>query len=284
MEAFVDDLSRRQFLGFAGATACSVISAHSAIGANTRQVREVASVAPRILDLQLQASVPLHELQAFYRDVLGLRVLQDQSDRLVIAAGQTTLTFIPGTGSNPFYHFAFNIPENKIISALNWQKERTSMLPIPERLRDDNYPSEVVNYFHWNAHSVFYLDPAGNVVEYIARHDLKNPAPGGFDTRDLLYISEIGLIVDDVPSTASVVKKVVGVDQYRGGDENFMALGDEDGLLLIMKRGRILNFDPTSDSKAARVFQTEVRVRGSERVTHDFGAFPYKLVVDTKSA
>jgi catechol 2,3-dioxygenase-like lactoylglutathione lyase family enzyme len=277
--------NRRQFLGLATATVGSVISAHSswAIGPNARQVREVVDVTPRILDLQLQASVPLHEMRTFYRDVLGLRILHDQNDRLEIAAGQTTLTFLPGTGSNPFYHFAFNIPENKIVSALHWQSERTSMIPIPEKLRDDNYPSEVVNYFHWNAHSVFYLDPAGNVVEYIARHDLKNPASGEFDTKDLLYISEIGLIVDDVPSTASIVKQVVGIDQYRGGDDNFMALGDVGGLLLIMKRGRILNFDPSSDSKAARVFQTEVRVRGSERGTHDFGAFPYKIVVDTKS-
>jgi len=241
-------------------------------------------VTPRILDLHLQASVPLQELRAFYRDVIGLRILDDQKDRLVISAGKTTLTFTPGTVSDPFYHFAFNIPENKIVSALNWQKERTPLLPIPERLRDSNYPADVVNYSHWNAHSVFFLDPAGNVVEYIARHDLKNPAPGGFSSRDLLYISEIGLIVDDVPSTASVVKKVAGVDQYRGGDENFMALGDEEGLLLIMKRGRILNFNPSSDSKAARVFQTAVRVRGSEKSTYDFDSFPYKLVVDAKSA
>jgi hypothetical protein len=282
----VSDLNRRQFLGFAATAASSVISAHSswAIGVTARPEQRIIDVTPRILDLQLEASVSLHELQAFYRDVIGLRILDDQKDRLVIAAGKTTLTFIPGTGTNPFYHFAFNIPENKIVSALNWQKERTPVLPIPERLRDNNYPADVVNYSHWNAHSVFYLDPAGNVVEYIARHDLKNSAPGGFDSRDLRYVSEIGLIVDDVPSTASVVKKVAGVDQYRGGDENFMALGDEEGLLLIMKRGRILNFNPSSDSKAARVFQTSVRVRGSEKSTYDFDSFPYKLVVDLKSA
>ena len=138
------------------------------------------------------------------------------------------------------------------------------MLPIPERLRDANHSKEVVDYSHWNAHSIFFLDPAGNVVEYIARHDLKNGSAGEFGTQDLLYISEIGLIVDDVIATASSLKPAVGVEQYRGGDEHFTALGDECGLLLIMKRGRILNFDPSTDEKAARVFQTSVKVRSQE--------------------
>jgi catechol-2,3-dioxygenase len=48
------------------------------------------------------------------------------------------------------------------------------MLPIPERNRAAGFPPEVVDYSHWNAHSIFFLDPAGTVVEYIARHDLKN--------------------------------------------------------------------------------------------------------------
>ena len=54
------------------------------------------------------------------------------------------------------------------------------MLPIPERNRAAGLPPDIVDYSHWNAHSIFFLDPGGNVVEYIARHDLKNGAPGAF--------------------------------------------------------------------------------------------------------
>ena len=78
----------------------------------------------------------------------------------------------------------------------------------------------MVDFSHWNAHSVFFYDPAGNVVEYIARHDLKNAAPGGFGSADILYASEIAWIVDDVAATASTLKKVVGIDQYRGASED----------------------------------------------------------------
>src|SRR5207249_7567926 len=130
----------------------------------------------------------------------------------------------------PFYHFAFNIPENKVLAAHRWQKKRTPLLPIPKTLRDPGYPDEVVNY-HWNAHSIFFFDPSSNVVEYIARHDLKNGAPGGFASQDILYASEIGLIVDDVPATASKLKDIVVLNQDKGGSYQFTALGVERGLL-----------------------------------------------------
>ena len=117
-------------------------------------------------------------MKAFYGKTLDLRIMDERPDRFSVEAGETRMTFVSSTdtvdGRPPFYHFAFNIPENKILKALEWQKARTPMLSIPERNRAAGYPPEVVDYSHWNAHSVFFLDPAGNVVEYIARHDLKN--------------------------------------------------------------------------------------------------------------
>jgi hypothetical protein len=277
----MSEVNRRQFLSIATASACAVISAHPiAALAPTQKSLTVSGGIPRILELNLESSVPLIELKSFYRDVLGLRILPGQSDRLVVGAGQTRLSFSEAIGSQAFYHFAFNIPENKIEAALEWQKKRTAMLPIPEALRDANHSNEVVDYRHWNAHSIFFLDPAGNVVEYIARHDLANRSEGAFDTRDILYVSEIGLIVDDVLASASSLKPVAGVEQYRGGDDHFIALGDESGLLLVIKRGRILNFNPSSDEKAARVFQTAVKVRGSQPSSYDFSPYPYSVLVD----
>ena len=49
--------------------------------------------------------------------------------------------------------------------------------------------------------------------------------------------------LDDVPAAASMLKQVVGVDQYKGGSAQFTALGDEQGLLLVMQRGRVISFD-----------------------------------------
>ena len=106
------------------------------------------------------------------------------------------------------------------------------MLAIPDGNRAEGFPAEVVDYRQWNAHSVFFLDPAGNILEYIARHDLKNADTSPFSWADMLHVSEIGLVVDDVTATAEALKGMAAVAQYKGGDGDFMAMGDEYGLLL----------------------------------------------------
>jgi catechol-2,3-dioxygenase len=216
-------------------------------------------------------------MEAFYARGLGLRLIARSGSRISFAAGRSTLTFACGEDGHPFYHFAFNIPENKIAAARTWQLERSPLLPIPPDLRDPAYPIEVVDYRHWNAHSIFFFDPARNVVEYIARHDLKNAAPGPFGPADILYASEIGFIVDDVAAASSVVREGAGVEQYRSGSDQFMALGDEQGLLLVMRRGRPLDFRRENTARAAAVYPTRAVVRGLQRPI-SLPGFPYEIV------
>lgn len=277
-------IDRRRFLGWASAWT-AWISSHptDALGTpgSDPQPRAGEKTAPRILSLELLSAAPLPLMREFYGRALGLRVLDEQPDRLAVGAGGTRLTFVraaPDSGK-PFYHFAFNIPENKVLAARAWQIDRTPLMPIPERLRDPAFPDDVVHFRHWNAHSVFFLDPAGNVVEYIARHDLSNGAPGPFASEDILYSSEIGLIVDQVTESATKLKEIVGLEQYRGGDDQFTAVGDERGLLLVMKRGRHLNFNPSDPEKAARVFRTVASVRGARRTAYRFPGLPYELSI-----
>jgi catechol-2,3-dioxygenase len=275
---------RRQFLAFASASA-AVVAAHRILASGNQEATPPSGkrmkTDPRILSLELLTAAPLGTMKKFYHELLGLRCLDDQPDRLTFSAGETRLTFVkagPDDGK-PIYHFAFNIPENKVLAARTWQKERTSLLPIPARLRDSAYPDDVVNYRHWNAHSIFFLDPGGNVVEYIARHDLKNGERGPFESKDIHYASEIGLIVDGVRETASKLKEVVGLEQYKGGDDQFTALGDEHGLLLVMKRGRVVSFD-AEEKKAADVFRTAARVRGVKPTKFALPKYPYEISVE----
>jgi catechol 2,3-dioxygenase-like lactoylglutathione lyase family enzyme len=277
-------LDRRRFLTWASAAA-AFFAAHECLAQEKPKPEspsgERERTGPRIRSLELLSSAPLAKMKEFYHQALGLSVVDEQPERLSIAAGTTRVTFVKAGADDgkPFYHFAFNIPENKVAAAWRWQKERSPLLPIPSRLRDPKYPDDVVDYSHWNAHSVFFFDPAGNVVEYIGRHDLKNAAPGDFGSGDILYASEIGLIVDDVPATASQLKDVVGVDQYRGGSDQFTALGDERGLLLVMKRGRVISFD-AEEKKAVTVFRTAVSVRGAKPTKYLFPKFPYEIAVE----
>lgn len=276
--------NRRRFLGRAAAST-AIIVAHGCMASPNdepaSESEEGKGMGPRIRSLELITAAPLAKMKEFYHEALGLRVLAEKSDRLTIGAGETPLTFVAAgaDAGKPFYHFAFNIPENKIVAARDWQKERSPLLPIPARLRDPKYPDDIVDYRHWNAHSVFFFDPAENVVEYIARHDLKNGAAGAFSSKDILYGSEIGLIVDDVPSTAAKLKEVVGIGQYKGGSDEFTALGDEQGLLLVMKRGRVLSFD-SEVKKAADTFRTTASVRGAKQAKYRFPKLPYEVFVE----
>ena len=238
--------------------------------------------SPRIRRIEMATSAPLDEMRAFYHQTLGLEVVEESADRLSICAGQTRLTFTIATkeAAAPFYHFAFNIPENKIVAARDWQKRRTPLLPIPPALRDPDFPEDVVNYSHWNAHSVFFFDPAGNVVEYIARHDLDNAAEGDFHTSDILYASEIAFVVDDVVKIADGFRKSAALKNYRAEPgEFFGALGDDLGLILLMKRGRVISFD-SPRRMAVDVFPTKAVIQGEGPAIHHPTGFPYEIAVE----
>ena len=223
------------------------------------------------------SGAPLEALRAFYGDTLGLRTALSQ-ETLAVRAGDSRLLFRhdPSAGY-PFYHFAFNIPENKIRLARDWQAERSALIPIPERNRAAGFPPDVVDYSHWNAHSVFFLDPAGNVVEYIARHDLRNASEGPFTPADILHVSEIAFVVDDVPGTSELFRRRFALAGYRGSSDDFAALGDEHGLVLIMRRGRIINFNQESQEKAVRVFPTRLTLRSPAPGSLHMEGFPYEI-------
>jgi hypothetical protein len=279
-------MDRRQFLGSTAATA-AFFAMHDLSGsaAQTAGSFLVQTPRPRILSLELLSGAPLSAMKEFYGRTLEQGIVEERADRLTIETGETRITFVssPDTegGRTPFYHFAFNIPENKILQALEWQKARTPLLAIPEQNRAAGYPPEVVDYSHWNAHSIFFLDPAGNVVEYIARHDLKNADNSAFSFMDLLYASEIGLIVDDVAAVAERLKELAAVPQYRGGSDQFMAMGDEYGLLLVMRKGRIVDFTSNPDH-GVRVYRTGVTVRGPKTAKYQLASYPYDLVIEER--
>ena len=271
---------RRHFLAWASG-AGAFFAAHGHSAAEKPIPKSEGKGEPLIRGLELLSSAPLADMKAFYHKSLGLGVTEEKPDRFTIEAGQTRLTFLkPPTGdAKPFYHFAFNIPENKVAAAVAWQLKRSPLLPIPQTLRDPNYPDEVVHYRHWNAHSVFFFDPSGNVVEYIARHDLKNPAKGDFGCEDILYASEIAFVVDDVPTAATELKEAVGLGEYNGTSNQFAALGDEHGLLLVMRRGRLISFE-AKDKKEVSVFPTVATVRGARPSKYALPKFPYDIAVE----
>lgn len=184
----------------------------------------------KINKLELQTN-DLSSQSHFYRNVLHLTTVAGRRS-LHVQVGTSELTFRQSTG-NPkhAYHIAFNIPENRFEEAKAWIAERTPL--IANTSGEDSF-----DFTNWNAHSCYFRDAAGNILEFIARHGLPNASGMPFDERGILSVSEIGIASDDVLATVAQLQGA-GMPVYDGaGSDTFSAVGDEHGLLIVVKNGR----------------------------------------------
>jgi len=182
--------------------------------------------------LELQAS-DLRAQADFYSNILELPI-KLSPERLEVQAGETTLVFVQaGLEFNGAYHFAFNIPANQLPNAKAWVAKRVPLLS-DENGKDD------FDSTNWNSHSVYFKDAAGNVLEFIARRNLKNPVEGGFDSSHILNVSEIGLPSEDVIGLADKLCATLGLSAFhQEPNESFTPVGDDNGLLILPVKGRI---------------------------------------------
>jgi len=176
------------------------------------------------------------DLQAqrdFYADVLELPVNLMPSS-LEVKVGATELVFKQAWSDfEGAYHFAFNIPENQFRAAKEWISSRVPLL------RDSNGQEEFPSK-SWNSDSVYFLDPAGNVLEFIARHNLKNVTHEDFGNQQILNVSEIGLSSDDVVAFADELCTKLGLSVFmQEPNESFTPVGDDHGLFILPARDRI---------------------------------------------
>ena len=178
-------------------------------------------------------SFDLSAQRDFYTNVLELPA-ELTSSGLVVSAGETEILFSQAASDfSGAYHFAFNIPENQFLSAKKWL---TSRIPL---LQDKSGKEDFVSK-SWNSDSIYFLDAAGNILEFITRHALRNGVEGNFDNRQILNVSEIGLPSEDVVGFANELCTRLGLSVYKQEpNEMFTPVGDEDGLLILPIQDRI---------------------------------------------
>ena len=128
----------------------------------------------------------------------------------------------------------------------------------------------------WDSDSVYFLDAAGNILEFIARHTLRNAAMGDFDSHQILNVSEIGLPSEDVIGFANELCARLGVSVYKQEpNETFTPVGDEDGLLILPVQDRI--WMPDSGVPARLL---PVKVKGNtDGKEWEISGFPYEIDV-----
>lgn len=168
--------------------------------------------------------------QHFYAEQLGLPLISRSSAALTFQVGASRLTFDQAElAPEPIYHFAFNIPPQQFAEAKAWLAVRAGQAGVAETF-----------FEHWNAHALYFFDPAGNIVELIARHTLSAASRRPFSAASLLGISEIGIVTDNVADTVAQLRSAFDAPVYRNSQSaEFTALGDDEGLFIVVRRGRL---------------------------------------------
>ncbi|QYR21291.1 VOC family protein [Paenibacillus sp. sptzw28] len=211
-----------------------------------------------------------HDVEAmtdFYGRLFGLPITSKGEAEVTIQAGSSALTFIAGNDDErPYYHFAFNISEHKIDSAIRWLEDRELTINLINGQKQ-YYSSS------WDSDSIYFYDPAGNVVEFIAHHRLKSDSGGEFDLTDILCVSEIGLGVTSVQATSEALCEQFGLQVYRNSNEVFIPVGDAHGLIILSG----LNRDWLGSDKKVEVFPLEVTIEAPREAAKTFRQGSYTI-------
>lgn len=176
--------------------------------------------------LSLATADPV-SLRSFYAETLGLPT-GDTVDGFAVAVGNSAMEFQQVAGDTaPTYHIAFTVPGDSIDAAADWLAARTDLLADDGRTQ--------FRYEFLDATAVYALDPAGNVLELIAR-DSREGQTEPFGSDSLLDIAEIGIVVEDVPRAAAALTDLF--DLQGSPDEEFAYLGGDDGAFVLVSPGR----------------------------------------------
>lgn len=191
----------------------------------------------RLLSVTLGA-VDLDALRGFYAGALGMRIVEDSGEALALRAGWSTLRFERAGQAPPAAHFAFNIPPDAMDRAQAWLGART------ELLREDG--ATRFEFASWDAEAIYAMDPAGNVIELIARRRLADRlGDGAFDGASLLCVSEIGMVTEDPPRVARALCAAFGLSIFSAAEADFATVGDDRGLFILVPPERA--WKPTAD-------------------------------------
>ncbi|HEX9979629.1 MAG TPA: VOC family protein [Flavobacterium sp.] len=204
--------------------------------------------------------------EAFYSGIFNFRTAEKNASSISFEIGYSRLVFSKTDIPNPVYHFAFDIPHNKVDEALEWLSARASIIKFQNE--------DVVDFTNWNAKSFYFLDNNGNVVEFIARFDNDNRSDQPFDCGSIVSISEIAFVTPDVNE---LVKKLInekGLSYFHRPPQrdDFSVLGEDDGLLIIMDSKR--KWFPTQIQVASFPLKATIEYNGEtmelQRTGNDF--------------
>jgi len=186
----------------------------------------------------------------FYSKVLGLEILLKESNQFKVKIGSSVLCYVQKEKATP-YHFAFNIYSNQEKQAMQWLKDKVSILK-------DNH-QEIIDFSAWNAKAIYFYDPDKNIVEFIARKNLNQNSDNLFNSNGILEISEIGVATSNVEKQYHFLNQNIGLSKYSGDFERFCAIGSENGLFICIDKNK-KDWFPNNDKAYSSDFMAKIEV------------------------
>lgn len=211
-----------------------------------------------IIELEL-LSDNLPETEKFYKTVLGISPFFSEKDALFFLIGQTKLIFRKSENLNPVYHFAIDVPNNRLMDACNHIRRQVQIIPLENG-------TIIADFTAWDAKSFYFFDNNGNIVECITRYPNATDTPELFGSNSYLSVSEIGLVSNNVPELADTLASEFGITVYKRQprSETFTVSGDDQGLFILSAKGR--DWYPTKVK--SRSFRTRVLFLDNGNIGH----------------
>lgn len=210
-----------------------------------------------ILELTLRTN-NIIETEKFYKQTIGLKKAYQTEKVISFYIGTSKLIFeLIDNEQSPKYHFAFNIPINKIEEAINWTSKRTNLIAVAE----NNF---VADFENWKAKAIYFFDNNQNILEFIGRSSLNNPVDRMFSTDTILDINEIGIVTDKPLKIAQEIIEKTNTIYFPKGPKrkDFVAVGTDNGLFVISNAKR--NWYPTLQKAEKQPVKAKIKVAENE--------------------
>lgn len=171
----------------------------------------------------------------FYGTTFHFPLTSEGPNRFTIKVGQTEVTFVRAPiEEKPFYHFAFDIPSNQFDEAKEWTKGKVKL--NHEQGEDEVYFANI------DAKSIYFEDPAGNIVEYICRFSDAEQNDKPFTASSLQKMSEMSIVVTDKQKAVSVLQQASiferDHEEVSANGLSFMGEREDATYLLLVNEGR----------------------------------------------
>ena len=169
----------------------------------------------------------IDKLKGFYEKLPGIIKLDDEGS---FSVGSSILEVADAQGEiHGNYHIAFEVHKGHLLALYEQLQAELTFIT-----RDETVIFDIKN---WNSKAVYFFDSDMNILEFIERDYAEE------NERPIRSIVEVGLALRNMKEM-ECLKLNTELDIFPGiVSEQFMPIGDEDGLFICVPKGR--NWNPS---------------------------------------